>query len=94
MNKLAILFIRLYQNTLGQIWPGRCRFAPSCSYYAIECYDSFGFFKASWKSAWRILRCNPLSEGYFDPVHPEDHPDHQTVSTRAQAPTGGKARSV
>ena len=68
MNSLAIFLIRIYQNTLGLFMPGRCRFHPTCSEYALECFATFGFLKALGKSAYRIARCNPFSEGYFDPV--------------------------
>ena len=67
-NRLALGAIRLYQLTLSKLLPGVCRFYPSCSHYATECFEIFPFWKAALKSAWRILRCNPFSEGYFDPV--------------------------
>ncbi|MDH5656307.1 MAG: membrane protein insertion efficiency factor YidD [Spirochaetia bacterium] len=73
MNTLAIFLIKIYQNTLSKILPGRCRFYPSCSQYAIECFQTFSFFKAFYKSSFRIIRCNPFSEGYFDPVIPDDN---------------------
>lgn len=69
-NRGAIGLIRVYQATLSRLWPGRCRFYPSCSQYAVECFEIFPFWKAGLKSGWRILRCNPLSQGYFDPVLP------------------------
>lgn len=76
MNRIAILLIRFYQIGPGRLIPGRCRYYPSCSYYARECFEEFGFFKALGKSVWRILRCNPMATGYFDPVHP----DHQNCN--------------
>lgn len=71
MNRLAIALIRLYQASLGKLIGGQCRFYPTCSAYAIECFEHFGFFQAAGRSLWRILRCNPFSQGYFDPVLPE-----------------------
>ena len=71
MNRLAIAFIRLYQQSLGKLIGGQCRFHPTCSAYAVECFERFGFFHALGKSIWRIARCNPMSKGYFDPVVPE-----------------------
>jgi len=67
-NRVSIQLIRGYRRSFGLLIPGRCRFYPSCSHYAEECYERFGFWKASAKTAARILRCNPLSKGYFDPV--------------------------
>lgn len=46
----------------------RCRYHPSCSFYGLECYQKFGFLKATSLTIWRILRCNPLSKGGYDPV--------------------------
>lgn len=38
--------------------------------------ERHNFFKATWLSIWRILRCNPFSRGGFDPVPPvEDGQD-------------------
>lgn len=71
MNFIAIYFVRFYQKFISPVLPGSCRFYPSCSQYAIECFKVFPFHRAFLKSAWRILRCNPLSKGYFDPVIPE-----------------------
>jgi hypothetical protein len=68
--------IRLYQLTLSPLihailGPGAgCRFTPSCSEYARIAYAEHGFFRATWLSTWRILRCNPLGKGGFDPVPP------------------------
>lgn len=67
MNRLAIYLIKQYQR-LTKDSNKRCRFFPSCSNYALECYRKFGFLKASLLTAWRILRCNPLSKGGYDPV--------------------------
>ncbi|MCB1319294.1 MAG: membrane protein insertion efficiency factor YidD [Leptospiraceae bacterium] len=72
MNRLAILLIRGYQLSLGRFMVGRCRFHPTCSEYARECFERFSFFRACLKSVWRILRCQPFSKGYFDPVVPEE----------------------
>jgi len=45
-----------------------CRFSPSCSQYALECFERFGFLEALSKSIKRISKCHPLSEGGYDPV--------------------------
>ncbi len=45
-----------------------CRFAPTCSAYALEAIAKRGALVGSLKALWRILRCNPLCRGGFDPV--------------------------
>jgi len=45
-----------------------CKYVPSCSQYACDCFTHYGFTKGLRLSAWRILRCNPLSHGGYDPA--------------------------
>lgn len=70
MNKIAILLIKFYQNFISRyILIGKhCRFYPTCSQYALLAYEKYGFFKASFLSFKRILRCNPFHEGGYDPL--------------------------
>lgn len=46
----------------------RCKYYPTCSEYAKQCFEKEHLFKAIFKTLWRILRCNPFSRGGFDPV--------------------------
>jgi putative membrane protein insertion efficiency factor len=68
MSQLALWLIRLYQNTLSKVLPSVCRFQPTCSQYAFEAIGKYGFVRGCWLAAKRILRCNPFSEGGYDPV--------------------------
>ena len=45
-----------------------CRFSPSCSQYALECFQTHSFFRALFLSLKRIGRCQPFHPGGFDPV--------------------------
>ena len=45
-----------------------CKYTPTCSNYAIGALKEYGAFKGSILSIKRILRCNPLSKGGYDPV--------------------------
>ena len=45
-----------------------CKFEPSCSNYAKEALKTLPLRLAIIKIIWRVLRCNPLSKGGFDPV--------------------------
>jgi putative membrane protein insertion efficiency factor len=58
--------IRLYQTYVSPLSAGTCRFEPSCSCYADLCFTHHGFFRATYLSARRILRCNPLFAGGID----------------------------
>ena len=67
-HNIAIKFIDWYQKGISPNNPPRCRYYPSCSQYAKECYTKFNFFKASFLSAKRLLKCNRLFKGGYDPV--------------------------
>jgi len=68
MTRLALGLIKLYQNTLSKALPHACRFQPTCSHYALDAIKKYGFARGSWLAAKRIIRCNPFSEGGYDPV--------------------------
>ena len=67
-NKGLSKLIDFYQKGISPNQPPRCRFTPTCSQYAKECYQKFGFLKASYLTTKRLLRCNPLFKGGYDPV--------------------------
>ncbi|MCD5382852.1 membrane protein insertion efficiency factor YidD [Candidatus Gracilibacteria bacterium] len=66
LNKMIIFLIEIYQKTLSKDHScnavGFCKFVPSCSEYAKESFKKYNFFKAFFKSFWRILRCNPFNK--------------------------------
>ncbi|MBU0596349.1 membrane protein insertion efficiency factor YidD [Candidatus Bipolaricaulota bacterium] len=68
LARLVIAPIRLYQLVISPLLPQRCRFAPTCSQYAIEALRRHGLFKGSWLALKRIAKCHPLHPGGFDPV--------------------------
>jgi putative membrane protein insertion efficiency factor len=68
MKKLALLFIRFYQNTISRVTPPSCRFTPTCSHYTYEAIDKHGLAKGGWMGLKRISRCHPWHPGGYDPV--------------------------
>src|SRR5947208_3541845 len=48
--------------------PGRCKYHPSCSEYAVQSIRTYGVLRGLVLAAWRLLRCNPWSHGGYDPV--------------------------
>lgn len=62
-TRFAQRFIVTYKTRVSPGLGARCRFEPSCSSYALESYERYGFLTATAKTVWRILRCNPLNRG-------------------------------
>ena len=79
---LAVLPIRVYQRLLSPLFGGRCKYYPSCSEYAAQAIRRFGILRGLVLAGWRLLRCNPLSHGGFDPVE-----DQRLFKPRAPAPS-------
>ncbi len=75
MKQICILLIKLYRKYISPLKPPCCRFTPTCSQYAIEAFTEWGFFRGSWLTLMRILRCNPFCRGGNDPVpkNPKKH---------------------
>ena len=70
MNKVLIALIRVYQYVLSPMLGQRCKYYPSCSNYAIEALRVHGVVRGTGLATWRLLRCNPFSNGGVDPVPP------------------------
>lgn len=72
--KFCILFlIKLYQafiSPMAILLPDilGCKFYPSCSQYASQSLKKYGARKGTRRGAARVLRCNPWSEGGYDPA--------------------------
>lgn len=47
---------------------GSCRYTPTCSHYAQNAIYNHNILKASVLIIWRLLRCNPLNKGGYDPI--------------------------
>jgi len=70
VNKVLIAFIKVYQYTMSPLLGPRCRYYPSCSNYAVDALREHGALRGLGLATWRLLRCNPFSNGGYDPVPP------------------------
>ncbi|MCL2885059.1 MAG: membrane protein insertion efficiency factor YidD [Oscillospiraceae bacterium] len=68
MKRPLLAAIRFYRRHISPATPPCCRFTPTCSEYALEAIERHGAFKGGFMALWRILRCNPLGKGGYDPV--------------------------
>ena len=57
-----------YQRYISPALGPRCRYAPSCSTYALQAIRVHGPIKGLILASWRLLRCNPWSHGGVDHV--------------------------
>jgi uncharacterized protein len=64
----AWALIRAYQLILSPFVGQACRFAPSCSEYALTAIVRYGLFKGSILAMRRLLRCHPWGGSGYDPV--------------------------
>ncbi len=62
----VVFFIFIYKKTISAILPPMCRFYPSCSDYAAQAFLKYGFFKGSFLTARRLLKCHPFCDGGVD----------------------------
>ena len=71
MKKILIKIIEWYQKHIS-LWLQQkyinCKYYPTCSEYTKQALEKYGTIKGIRLGVWRILRCNPLSKGGYDPL--------------------------
>lgn len=77
-QKIVLFIMKIYQRFFSpdhsfwsdKFYPhGYCKFYPTCSEYYKESIKKKGVIKGSLSGIWRVLRCNPWSEGGVDEVN-------------------------
>lgn len=76
LQNLLILLIKFYQKVLSPLFPGVCRYRPTCSQYMIEAIKIHGIIQGLYLGTKRILRCHPWGGSGYDPV-PEKKPKNK-----------------
>jgi putative membrane protein insertion efficiency factor len=72
---VLVALVRLYQLLVSPLLGPVCRYAPSCSSYAVQALRRHGAVRGLWLTARRLLRCHPWAAGGWDPVPGTRH-DH------------------
>ncbi|MCK9173840.1 MAG: membrane protein insertion efficiency factor YidD [Desulforhopalus sp.] len=67
-RKAAIVLLRGYKYWISPWLPPSCRFTPTCSVYAMQAIEKYGFLRGSFLGLCRLLRCHPFSRGGYDPI--------------------------
>ncbi len=65
---LAIGFVKAWRLLISPLYGNVCKYKPSCSAYGLRALQVHGVVRATPLIVWRILRCNPWSNGGYDPV--------------------------
>ena len=60
--------MRGYQMVISPLSGPSCKYYPSCSTYGIEAVRVHGAVIGGAMAAWRVIRCNPWSNGGVDDV--------------------------
>ena len=69
MKRILLAMIRFYRRSISPYFPGRCRFIPTCSAYAMQAINKYGAAKGLYLAIKRLLRCHPFYKGDpYDPV--------------------------
>lgn len=67
-QSLLLAPVVAYQRVISPALPRRCKYEPTCSHYAVRAVREYGILRGLVLATWRVLRCNPWSDGGYDPV--------------------------
>ncbi|PKQ20279.1 MAG: membrane protein insertion efficiency factor YidD [Actinobacteria bacterium HGW-Actinobacteria-6] len=70
LRRIVTLPIKAYQRFVSPLFPPTCRFAPTCSAYAVTAIERHGVIRGGWLALKRVGRCHPWNPGGLDPVPP------------------------
>jgi putative membrane protein insertion efficiency factor len=82
LTAVLIAPIRVYQRFISPAFAPRCRYYPTCSEYAAQAIRELGPVRGSILAGWRLLRCNPFSDGGVDEI--SDRRLFRNVPTRSE----------
>lgn len=68
MKNFALKAIRFYQRKISPLFPPMCRYYPTCSAYMTTAIEKYGLIRGSLLGIRRLMRCNILFPGGYDPV--------------------------
>lgn len=68
MKSIALFILKVYRYGISPLIPPRCRFHPTCSCYAQEAIEHYGFARGSLLTLRRLSKCHPWHPGGYDPV--------------------------
>lgn len=73
MKNLLLKLIGFYRRKISPLFPPMCRYYPTCSEYAMTAIERHGALRGSVLAVLRLMRCNILFPGGYDPVPEKKH---------------------
>lgn len=73
VNRFAIILIKIYKIFISPVLGNNCKFHPTCSEFAIEALSQRPFFESIFLITKRLIRCNPWSNGGYDPLEVKEN---------------------
>jgi uncharacterized protein len=67
---VLVALLTAYRWLVSPVLGANCRYAPSCSEYAVEALRRHGAAGGAWIALRRIARCHPWGGHGYDPVPP------------------------
>jgi len=72
--RAALSLLHSYQRAISPSLGTLCRYEPTCSHYACEAIERYGFMRGGWLALTRLSRCTPLGGRGYDPVPDSQRP--------------------
>ncbi len=73
-RRALVAAVRWYQRVVSPLTRPMCRYAPTCSQYAVEALTRYGVLYGGALALWRIVRCQPFGGHGWDPPRPFGQP--------------------
>lgn len=68
LSRIEVGLLTFYKRFISPHLGQNCRYAPTCSVYAMQALAKYGFLRGNVKIASRLLRCAPWGPGGEDPA--------------------------
>lgn len=68
VQRSLVFLIEAYRRLISPYRPPSCRFTPTCSQYAVDALQEYGFARGSWLAIVRLAKCGPWHRGGWDPI--------------------------
>ena len=94
LSALLLALVGAYQRWVSPALPRRCKYHPTCSAYTVQAIRELGPVRGPIVAGWRLLRCNPLSDGGIDDLCDRSLFRDRSEGGGRPAPTRAEAAGV